>query len=132
MFVNKRQVGGLTILHVEGVIKLGESAEFLAATLKRILYEESSHVILDLARINYLDSTGLGELVGYLDRFKNAGRKLILVQPSERIEKLLAVMRLDTQFTIYPDLEEALAAEGEAQGSAPESSQEDPESGEPP
>ena len=115
MIVEKRRVDGLTVLHVEGVIKLGESARFFADTLKRVLAEEGGNVLIDLARINYIDSTGIGELVGYLGRFHEAKRKLILVEPSEPIRKLLKVAHLDQLFPIYPTLPAALAGEGAAE-----------------
>jgi anti-sigma B factor antagonist len=113
MIVEKRSVDGFTILHVEGVIKLGESARFFADTLKRVLAEDGGHVMIDLARINYIDSTGIGELVGYLGRFQEAKRKLILVEPSEAIRRLLRVAHLDELFPIYGSLADALAGESE-------------------
>lgn len=109
MIVEKRRVEGLTLLTVEGVIKLGESARFFADALKRVLAEEGSHVLVDLSKINYMDSTGIGELVGYLTRFQEVKRKLILVQPSEQIRKLLRVAHLDELFPIFDSLEEAVA-----------------------
>lgn len=112
MIVEKRRVGNSTLLSVEGVIKLGESAEFFARALDRALEEEEGNVLVDFSGINYIDSTGIGELVGYLGRFRDLGRKLILVNPSEKIRKLLAIAQLDKLFTIYDDLDEALAAEG--------------------
>jgi anti-sigma B factor antagonist len=111
MIVEKRHLEGATLLQVEGVIKLGESAEFFAQTLGRTLAHDSGHVVIDLSRINYMDSTGIGELVGYLGRFAEASRKLILVNPSERILKLLEVARLATLFPTYDTVEAALAAE---------------------
>lgn len=112
MIVEKRRVGDHTVLAVEGVVKLGESAQFLAQTLERLLEEGGGHVMLDLDRINYIDSTGIGELVGYLARFKERSRRLVLVRPSERIRKLLEVAQLDELFPAYDDLEAALATEG--------------------
>ena len=112
MIVEKRRIDDLTVLHIEGVIKLGESARFFADTLKRVLAEEGGHVLIDLAKINYIDSTGIGELVGYLGRFQEAKRKLILVEPSDQIRKLLAVARIEGLFAIYSSLDEALSAEG--------------------
>ena len=113
MIVEKRRVDGFTILSVEGVIKLGESARFFADTLKRVLVEEGGHVMIDLARINYIDSTGIGELVGFLGRFQEVKRKLILVEPSEPIKKLLKVAHLDQLFPIYGSLPDAIAGESE-------------------
>jgi anti-sigma B factor antagonist len=111
MIVEKRQANGFTLLYIEGVIKLGESAAFFAQTLERALEEEASHVVIDFSKINYIDSTGIGELVGYLGRFQDKSRKLILVNPSERIRKLLEVARLATLFPTYDTIEGALAAE---------------------
>jgi anti-sigma B factor antagonist len=119
MIVEKRRVDAFTILHVEGVIKLGESARFFADTLKRVLQEDGGHVLIDLARINYIDSTGIGELVGYLGRFQEAKRKLILVEPSEPIKKLLRVAHLDELFQIYPNLNDAIAGESETRITPP-------------
>jgi len=110
MVVEKRRIGEDTLLVVEGVIKLGESAQFLARTLERVLEEESGSVLIDLAGINTIDSTGIGELVGYLGRFHEVQRKLVLVRPSERIRRLLEVAQLDSLFLIRDDLESALAA----------------------
>jgi anti-sigma B factor antagonist len=111
MIVEKRHVEGFTLLNVEGVIKLGESAQFFAQTLQRALAEDAGHVLIDFSKINYIDSTGIGELVGYLGRFKDVQRKLILVNPSERIRKLLKVAHLEQLFTIHDTLDAALAAE---------------------
>lgn len=111
MIVDKKQIEHLTVLSVEGIIKLGQSAEFLAENLKRTLDKEQGDVILDLSKINYIDSTGIGELVAYLGRFGETGRKLILASPSDRIRKLLKVAQLESLFTIYDDLDAAVANE---------------------
>lgn len=111
MIVEKRHQDGYTLLNVEGVIKLGESAQFFAQTLERTLADDQGHVVVDLSRIDYIDSTGIGELVGYLGRFGKVSRKLILVNPSERIRKLLAVARLADLFPTYDTVEAALAAQ---------------------
>ena len=111
MIVEKRQVEGCTLLNIEGVIKLGQSAQFFAEALKRALAEDGGHVLIDFSKINYIDSTGIGELVGYLVKFKDQQRKLILIRPSERIRKLLQVARVDELFPIYDTVDEALKVE---------------------
>ena len=79
--------------------------------LKRILEKGEGHVLLDLSKINYIDSTGIGELVAYLGRYAENNRRLVLVNPSDRIRKLLAIAQLEELFTIYDDLDEALKGE---------------------
>ncbi len=111
MIVEKRHLNGFTLLNVEGVIKLGESAQFFAQALERALEEDEGNVLVDFSRINYIDSTGIGELVGYLGRFRDRNRKLILINPSDRIRKLLAIAQPDRLFTIYDSLDAALQTE---------------------
>jgi anti-sigma B factor antagonist len=111
MIVEKQRLDGATVLRLEGVIKLGESAEFFSQTLDRVLEDDPGHVLIDFSRIDHMDSTGIGELVGYLGRFQELGRKLVLINPSDRIRKLLHVARLDTLFAIHDSLDAALAAE---------------------
>jgi anti-sigma B factor antagonist len=111
MIVEKKSHGDHTVLRVEGVVRMGESAQFLAQTLEKLLDEEKGNVLVDLARINYIDSTGIGELVGYFGKFREKERRLILVHPADRIRKLLEVAKLDTIFPIYDDLDAAIAAE---------------------
>jgi anti-sigma B factor antagonist len=111
LIVEKKHLDNFTILYVEGLIKLGESAEFFSSALENVLKNESTNVIIDFTKIDYIDSTGIGELVGYLGKFTTQNRKLVLVNPSERIQKLLKLAKLDTVFKIYNTEEEAVAAE---------------------
>lgn len=111
VIVEKKHLENFTILYVVGLIKLGESAEFFSSALETVLKNESTNVIIDFTKIDYIDSTGIGELVGYLGKFAAQNRKLILVNPSDRIQKLLKLAKLDAVFRIYSTEEEAIASE---------------------
>ena len=111
MIVEKKHLENFVVLSVEGLIKLGESAEFFSSTLAHVLEEETGNVMIDFSKIDYIDSTGIGELVGYLKKFTSQNRNLILINPSERIDRLLKLARLDLLFRIYDTQEAALAAE---------------------
>src|SRR5881275_1891211 len=112
MIVEKKHTENFTVLYVEGLIKLGESAEFFSSALENVLKNESTNVIVDFTKIDYIDSTGIGELVGFLGKFTTQNRKLILVNPSERIQKLLKLAKLDAVFKIYNNEEEAIDWKG--------------------
>ena len=114
MIVEKKHLDNFTILLVEGLIRLGESAEFFSSALEGVLKNDNGNVIIDFTKIDYIDSTGIGELVGYLGKFTTQNRKLILVNPSERIQKLLKLAKLDAVFKIYNTEEEAVVAESGA------------------
>jgi anti-sigma B factor antagonist len=121
LIVEKKHRDDFTIIYVEGLIKLGESAEFFSQALENVLKNDSGNVMIDFTKIDYIDSTGIGELVGYLGKFSSQNRKLILINPSDRILKLLKLAKLDTVFRIYSTEDEAVGAEsstGAGAGSA--------------
>jgi anti-sigma B factor antagonist len=108
MQVNRTEQDGVAIVEVEGTIKLGESAELFAKELQQVLEGSTGGVVIDFARIDYVDSTGIGELVGYLQRFTRANRRVALFRPHHRLEALLKLTRLETIFPIYWEREDAL------------------------
>jgi anti-anti-sigma factor len=117
LIIEKRSRSTLTILDIQGAIRLGESAEFFSQTLEKVLRNETTNVVIDFTRIHYIDSTGIGELIGYLLKFAGEDRQVILVNPSERISRLLKVVRLDKVLKIFLD-EDSAVAYAEAQGTS--------------
>lgn len=117
MELKKYTEQNVTVLELAGNVKLGESAKQLAAELERTFQETSGGVLLDVARIDYVDSTGIGELVGYLQKFTQAGRRIALLRPHQRLEALLKLTQLDRIFPIFWEREKALAfVSGEPSG----------------
>ncbi|HUF18369.1 MAG TPA: STAS domain-containing protein [Thermoanaerobaculia bacterium] len=104
----KRRLNDVTILDVQGVIKLGESAREFSRYLDKVLTDETGAVIINFEQINYMDSTGLGELIGYLQRFEERRRPMVLVKPSHRIKALLELTKLGQIFDIFESEEEAV------------------------
>ena len=112
MRIERRENGPVTVLVIEGVIKLGESATTFSRYLKDLLEEGVRSVVIDLAGIDYVDSTGLGELVGYLQKYTERGRRLGLLNPQARILNLLKLTQLDETFPIFDSLEQAVEEMG--------------------
>lgn len=110
MDIEKSEEGAVTIVVVRGVIKLGESARTFSSFLREVLDAGDNPVVVDLEGIDHVDSTGLGELVGYLQRFEEQGRKMAFVNPARRLRKLFELTRLDEVFPIYDDRAAAVAA----------------------
>ena len=109
MDINRSDEQGVTVVEVRGVINFGESARQFSAYLDELLKSGVPAVLVDMSGIDNVDSTGLGELVGYLQRFENEGRRLALLRPHRRILSLLRLTRLDEIFSIYEDRNEAIA-----------------------
>jgi len=109
MIIFREKRGATTVLKLQGVVKLGESASQFSEFLEKVLNDDDGPVLLDFERIDTLDSTGLGELIGYLQRFEERQRKMAIVKPKDRIVALLRLTRLDTLIRIFPDEDSALA-----------------------
>jgi anti-sigma B factor antagonist len=100
MKIERAMENGITVVTVNGVIKLGESARQFSSYLQGILDEDGGPLLVDMNGIDYVDSTGIGELVGYLQRFADEGRSVRpACGPTQRVRNLLKLTRLDEVFT---------------------------------
>jgi anti-anti-sigma factor len=110
MEIDRSEDRGVSVVEVRGVINFGESAREFSSYLQDLLAADVPAVLVDMSGIDHVDSTGLGELVGYLQKFEKDGRRLALYRPHRRILSLLRLTRLDEIFSIYENREEAITA----------------------
>ena len=75
---------------------LGDVYKRQSEFLERVLEEDEGPVLLDFEKIDTLDSTGLGELIGYLQRFEERDRRMAIVRPRDRVVALLKLCLLYT------------------------------------
>jgi len=108
MEIDRSDDDGVTVIAVRGVINFGESARQFSSYLQELLKSGVPAVLVDMSGIDNVDSTGLGELVGYLQRFEKEGRRMALLRPHRRIMSLLRLTRLDEIFPVYENREEAI------------------------
>ena len=99
-----------TLVVLRGDLDLGTSPELRECLVKVI--EEGERVVVDLEAVDFLDSAGLGILVGGLKRARSAGGELELVISSRDVLKPLEITGLDRVFTIHPRRETALEGGG--------------------
>lgn|ERR1051325_4668798 len=81
----------VVLLRIIGLIKLGESSAFFATAIEESFW--SQDVILDLAGVDYIDSTGVGEFIGICVALARRGQKLRLMNETARITKLIELSR---------------------------------------
>ncbi|HUJ31912.1 MAG TPA: STAS domain-containing protein [Candidatus Acidoferrum sp.] len=96
---------GATVLRLHGPLLLGNFFP-LQSTVRS---DSSSLLIIDLSDMPYIDSAGIGCLVGAHVSRENSGRRLILVGANERLVTSLQVTKVDQLFTLMSTLEQALA-----------------------
>jgi anti-sigma B factor antagonist len=105
-----RHVEGITVLEVSGKITLGEGGVTLRDAIQDALKTGAKVLILDMGGVNYMDSSGLGELTGAYTSAKNKGCELKLLHLTKKIDDLMQITKLATIFDIYTDEKAALAS----------------------
>ena len=105
-----RQTGDVTILDLNGRLSLGEALAFgpgsgvvLGDTVRELAKKGQKKIVLNLAGVSYVDSSGVGQLVGALTSARNQGGDTKLMKPSSNILALLKTTKLDTVFEIHDD-----------------------------
>jgi anti-sigma B factor antagonist len=98
-----RQVDGVTIVDLSGRITLGEGGVTLRNTVHGLLSKGLKRILLNLGEVNYIDSSGIGELVSSLTAAKKEGGELKLLNPTKRVLDLLQITKLHTLFDVKND-----------------------------
>ncbi len=99
--LSTRQVGDVVVVDVSGRITLGEGSSSLRETIRDLLAKGHRKILLNLADVSYIDSSGIGELVSGYTSVTNAGGQLKLVNLTKRVSDLLQITKLYTIFDIY-------------------------------
>jgi len=101
--IESRDVGKVTILDMRGRITLGDEIEDLRNAVRNLVAKGQKKIILKLAGVDYIDSSGFGELVGCFTTVRNAGGELKLLNLSRKVHDVLHVTKLYTVFDIRDD-----------------------------
>jgi anti-sigma B factor antagonist len=107
-----RQINDVTVVDLSGQIKLGEGSSVLRDTVKDLLSKGHRKILLNLGEINYIDSSGIGELVSAYTSARNQGGELKLLHLTRKIRDLLQITKLYTVFDVKDDEADAIAAFG--------------------
>lgn len=115
--VTSREQGGRTVVEVSGEIDV-YTAPVLRERLNDLVGEGHHHLVVDMEKVDFLDSTGLGVLVGGLKRVRSHDGSLHLVCTQEKILKVFRITGLTKVFPIHDSVDAAVAASGGESGSA--------------
>ena len=107
--VSSSEQGSVTVVHVEGEIDV-YTAPLLREVLDKQVAAGRTDLVVDLEKVTFMDSTGLGVLVGRLKLVRGQNGSLRIVSAHERILKVFKITGLDKVFHIYPTVDDALAA----------------------
>jgi anti-sigma B factor antagonist len=101
--IHTREVSHVTILDIRGRIVLGDEIGQLRSAVRGLVADEKKKIILNLAEVDYIDSSGVGELVGCFTTVRNAGGELKLLNLTQKVHDVLHVTKLYTVFDIKDD-----------------------------
>lgn len=110
MEINLRSSGDVTILDLQGNLTIGDSEERLRRSIEELIAKEQKNLLVNLANVPMIDSSGIGGLVKSFTHAKRNGGKLKLLNPTRLAQQLLSITGLRSVFEIFDDEATALAS----------------------
>jgi len=108
MVLNARRLDDVVIMDLSGRITMGEGTLILRHQIKKLLDAGDRKFLLNLSDVDYIDSSGLGELVTSFTTVRNQGGQLKLLNLTRRVQDLLQITKLLTVFESFDSEAEAL------------------------
>lgn len=107
MQITKNNIDDITILVIDGMLTIG-SDQKLADAFKEIIEAGRLKIILDMTKVKYIDSLGIGQIAGGYTSLDEIGGKLVLARTNEKIRELLRLTGLQNHIQTYATVEEAV------------------------
>jgi anti-sigma B factor antagonist len=105
LYIVEKLVSGMILLDLRGRVVLGHETEILRERVKRLLEAGHKRIVLNLAEVSYMDSSGLSTLVSGFASARKQGGELKLLNLTSRVRDLLLITKLSTVFETYDTLE---------------------------
>jgi len=110
MKFKSRDSKGVTVIELTGNVMGGPDATTLNDQLHKLIDENKKKVVIDLDEVKFINSSGLGMLIGGLTTLRNSGGEMKLARASKKIEELLKMTKLSTVFDVHKTVNDAVAA----------------------
>jgi anti-sigma B factor antagonist len=110
MEIHTRTVGDVHVLDISGKITLGDPTKMMRHTINDLLENGGKKIVLNLTEVNYIDSSGVGELVRTYTSVVREGRELKLLNLTNKIKEVLVLTKLLTVFQVYESEQTAVAS----------------------
>jgi anti-sigma B factor antagonist len=98
-----RDAGKVTVVDLSGRITLGDGSALLRKTIRGLLDDQRVQILLNLADVDYIDSSGIGELVSAFTAVKNRNGDLKMLHLTKKVRDLLQITKLFTVFDVFTD-----------------------------
>jgi anti-sigma B factor antagonist len=104
------EINGVIVIDLSGRITLGDGSVLLRDQIREELAKGNKQILLNLADVSYMDSSGLGELISAYTSVKNRGGEVKLLKLTRRVRDLMEIVKLYTVFDIYDDEASGIAS----------------------
>lgn len=118
LYIDQRRNADVTILDLKGRLRVGGNALALHRSIRSLVLEKKTLIILNLAGVSFIDSCGLGELVASQVSVENKGGEIKLIGLTDQLQELLRATRLLTVFDTYANEAEAIQSFADSAASA--------------
>ena len=108
--IASREVDGVAVLDLSGRITLGEGSVQLRDEVRSLISKGKKNILLNMGDVNYVDSSGLGELVSAYTTAKNQQAEVKLLSLTKKVHDLLQLTKLYTVFDIFDDEASAITS----------------------
>ena len=108
--IKERQAGDVTVLDMNGSIRMGEGSAELRTAIRDLVTGGKKKILLNLAGVKYIDSSGIGELIANYTTVSKDGGQMKLLSLTEKVRDLLVITKLLTVFDSYESEAEALSS----------------------
>ncbi|HYR77731.1 MAG TPA: STAS domain-containing protein [Pyrinomonadaceae bacterium] len=108
--IKQRQAGDVSILDLDGQVRMGDSATALRGAIRSLVAGGNKKILLNLAGVKYIDSGGIGELIANYTTVGRGGGQMKLLNLTDKVQDLLVITKLLTVFDVYENEPEALSS----------------------
>jgi len=108
LYINERRMGNVTVLDLKGRVRIGGGTVSLHKSIRCLVAEGKTEILLNLAGVTHIDSSGLGELISSHVTVNEKGGQIKLIHLTESLRELMIITKLLTVFDVYDDEPEAL------------------------
>jgi len=110
LYIHERREGNVAVLDLKGRVRISGGTLALHKSIRTLVAEGKTRILLNLAGVTHIDSTGLGELVSSYATLSNKGGQIKLVHLTEQIQDIMTTTKLLTVFDVYDNEPDALAS----------------------
>lgn len=110
LYINERDIEDVTVLDLKGRIRITGRARGLHKSIRSLVEEGKTRILLNLSQVTHIDSSGLDELVASCVTVSNKGGEIKLLHPSEQMSEVLTTAYLSADLDIYNDEYDAIAS----------------------